>query len=63
MNFDQPDGLSALLQRLQLHAEVYVNGEFCGPWAVDTSGAKHIPFILLVVVRPGYTWALSPLGT
>ncbi|WP_053980064.1 AraC family transcriptional regulator [Marinagarivorans algicola] len=47
MNFDQPDGLSALLQRLQLHAEVYVNGEFCGPWAVDTSGAKHMPFHLI----------------
>lgn len=47
MNFDEPDALSSLLQRLQLHAEVYVNGDFCGPWAVDTSGAKHMPFHLI----------------
>lgn len=47
MKYDQPDALSSLLQRLQLHAEVYVNGDFCGPWAVDTSGAKHMPFHLI----------------
>ncbi len=44
---DQPDPLSVLLQRLDLKAEVYVNGDFCGTWAVDTAGSKRIPFHLI----------------
>ena len=44
---DTPDALSAILSRLQLQAEVYVNGDFCGDWGVDTSGSRRIPFHLL----------------
>ena len=41
---DQPDPLSELLTRLELQAEVYVSGEFCGTWAVDTAGSRRMPF-------------------
>lgn len=44
---DKPDPLSALLQRLELNAQVYVNGDFCGTWAVDTAGSRRIPFHLI----------------
>lgn len=44
---DDPDPLSRLLNRLQLKAEVYVNGDFCGTWAVDTGGSRRIPFHLI----------------
>lgn len=44
---NEPDPLSVLLTRLDLKAEVYVNGDFCGTWAVDTSGSKRIPFHLI----------------
>ena len=47
MFLDNPDSLSAVLSRLQLRAEVYVNGDFCGAWAVDTSGSRRIPFHLI----------------
>lgn len=42
-----PDPLSVMLKRLSLNAEVYVNGDFCGTWAVDTSGSRRIPFHLI----------------
>ncbi len=48
-----PDGLSSLLKHLELQAEVYVNGDFCGAWAVDTSGSRRIPFHL---VGDGVAW-------
>ncbi|TQV88432.1 AraC family transcriptional regulator [Aliikangiella coralliicola] len=51
--FNHPDALSSLLLRLQLKAEVYVNGDFCGSWAVDTSGSRRIPFHLVSV---GKAW-------
>lgn len=41
------DDLSALLTRLKLEAELYVDGEFCGSWAVDTSGSRRIPFHII----------------
>ncbi|GAB5412859.1 MAG: AraC family transcriptional regulator [Congregibacter sp.] len=44
---DDPDPLSVLLGRLELSAEVYVNGAFCGTWAVDTAGSRRIPFHLI----------------
>ncbi|MEM9257915.1 MAG: AraC family transcriptional regulator [Pseudomonadota bacterium] len=44
---DDPDPLSLLLNRLDLNAEVYVNGDFCGTWAVDTAGSRRIPFHLI----------------
>ena len=42
-----PDALSSVLSRLQLNAEVYSDGDFCGTWAVDTSGSRRIPFHLI----------------
>ncbi|CAH9049375.1 RCS-specific HTH-type transcriptional activator RclR [Pseudoalteromonas sp. CIP111854] len=50
---NDPDPLSVLLRRLDLKAEVYVNADFCGTWAVDTGGSKRIPFHL---VGSGYAW-------
>lgn len=50
---DDPDPLSVLLTRLELKAEVYVNGDFCGTWAVDTSGSKRIPFH---IIGSGEAW-------
>ncbi len=44
---DNPDALSTVLSKLDLSAEVYVNGNFCGAWAVDTSGSRRIPFHLI----------------
>lgn len=44
---DDPDPLSLLLNRMELNAEVYVNGDFCGTWAVDTAGSRRIPFHLI----------------
>jgi len=44
---DKPDALSSLLSRLELQAEIYVNGDFCGAWAMDTSGSRRIPFHLI----------------
>lgn len=53
MFIDSPDALSSVLTRLQLQAEVYVYGDFCGNWAVDTSGSRRIPFHL---VGKGEAW-------
>lgn len=50
---NDPDPLSLLLKRLVLNAEVYVNGGFCGTWAVDTSGSRRIPFHL---IGEGQAW-------
>lgn len=44
---NEPDPLSVVLKRLSLSAEVYVNGDFCGTWAVDTSGSERLPFHLI----------------
>lgn len=44
---DNPDPLSVLLSHLELSAEVYVSGDFCGTWAVDTAGSRRIPFHLI----------------
>lgn len=50
---NDPDPLSVLLSRLDLKAEVYVNGDFCGTWALDTGGSRRIPFHL---VGAGEAW-------
>jgi len=50
---NDPDPLSVLLKRMALSAEVYVNGDFCGTWAVDTSGSRRIPFHL---IGDGQAW-------
>ncbi len=41
------DALSAILQRLRLRAGVFVHADFCGTWAVDTSGHRKVPFHLI----------------
>jgi len=53
MHLDNPDPLSQLLVNLKLHAEVYVNHQFCGNWAIDTSGSRRVPFHL---VGDGDAW-------
>ncbi len=50
---DTPDVLSSVLARLELRADVYAAGDFCGSWAVDTSGSRRIPFHL---VGRGEAW-------
>ena len=44
---DNPDALSAVLAAMQLHAQVYLNADYCGAWALDTSGSRRIPFHLV----------------
>lgn len=51
------DGLSALLSRLKLRASVFLRAEFCGDWAVDTSGERRAPFHL---VTRGTGWLHKP---
>lgn len=50
---DNPDPLSVLLSRLELTADVHVDGEFCGTWAIDNSGSRRIPFH---IVGKGEAW-------
>ena len=47
LSIETSDALSLILQHLRLRAEVYVHADFCGTWAVDTSGQRKIPFHLL----------------
>lgn len=47
MEEDANDALSAILQRLGLRAGVFVHADFCGTWAVDTSGHRKVPFHLI----------------
>ena len=52
------DALSTLLRRLKLSARVYLRADFCGDWAVDSSGERRAPFHL---VTRGTEWlGLSP---
>jgi AraC family transcriptional activator of mtrCDE len=48
-----PDPLSTLLSSLELTAQVFANGDYCGAWAVDTSGTKKIPFH---IIGSGAAW-------
>jgi len=54
---DNPDALSAVMKQLGLSANVYVSGEFCGAWAVDTSGSRKMPFHL---ISRGEAWLHFP---
>lgn len=38
------DSLSHLLATLNVSANIFHNGQYCGNWAVDTSGSHHISF-------------------
>ena len=55
------DTLSDWLRRVNFRAEVFFRAEYCGRWAVDTSGSNHVPFHL---VSQGEGWlhgeGLSP---
>ena len=41
---DADDGLSALLRQLRFRARVFFRSEYCGSWAVDSSGSRQVPF-------------------
>lgn len=47
------DALSRILRRMHLTAEIYLQADFCGAWAVDTSGSRRVPFHL---VGAGQCW-------
>ena len=51
------DGLSTLLRRLKLSARVFLRADFCGDWAIDTSGDRRAPFHL---VTRGIGWLHEP---
>ncbi len=51
------DGLSILLSRLKLRAQVFLRADFCGDWAIDTSGQRRAPFHL---VTHGIGWLHDP---
>ena len=38
------DGLSTLMRHLRFRARVFFRSEYCGSWAVDTSGSQQVPF-------------------
>lgn len=41
------DALTTILRRLRLRAGVFIHADFCGTWAVDTSGDRKVPFHLI----------------
>lgn len=43
----ETDALSSILRSLRLKAGVYVHADFCGTWAVDTSGQRKVSFHLI----------------
>ena len=52
---DRPeiDALSEILRRLRLTAEIYARPDYCGSWAVDTSGHRKMAFHL---IERGNAW-------
>ena len=51
------DPLSLVLRRLRLRARVFLRADYCGNWAVDTSGDRNAPFHL---VTHGTGWLHEP---
>jgi len=47
VNSESADTLSGLLHRLKFSAKVFLRADFCGLWAVDTSGEHRVPFHLV----------------
>ncbi|MCG8433140.1 MAG: AraC family transcriptional regulator [Gammaproteobacteria bacterium] len=47
MDEKRADALSEILRSLRLKAGIYVEEDFCGTWAVDTSGHRKVPFHLI----------------
>jgi len=42
-------GLDDLLATLKVEANVFHNGQYCGAWAVDTTGSKRMNFHIVTV--------------
>ena len=57
---DTRDPLSQVLRSLRLGAGIFTRAEYCGLWAVDTSGAGRIPFHL---IDGGTAWLHGADGT
>ena len=51
------DSLSAIFSTFRLQVDIIHNAQYCGHWAVDTSGPGHISFHL---VTHGHCYAESP---
>ena len=47
MDHEPADALSAILGRLRLRTGTFIHGDYCGNWAVDTSGHRKVPFHLI----------------
>ena len=47
------DALSDILRRTRLTAEIYARPDYCGTWAVDTSGQRKVAFHL---IQQGSAW-------
>lgn len=47
------DALSAILSKLGLEAEIFMQADLCGQWAMDTSVFRKVPFHL---VERGTSW-------
>ena len=46
-NSPEPDALGDILRRMRLTSEIYARPDYCGTWAVDTSGHRKVAFHLL----------------
>lgn len=42
------DALSTILDTFRLQVEIINNAQYCGEWAIDTSGNRHVSFHLVV---------------
>jgi AraC-like DNA-binding protein len=56
-DYENSDSLSLILKRIDLRARVFMRAEYCGRWAVDTSGQHRAPFHL---VTRGTGWLHAP---
>ena len=58
---DRPetDALSDILRRMRLKAEIYARPDYCGTWAVDTSGHRKVAFHL---IERGSAWLHTENG-
>ena len=41
------DALSDILRKMRLRTEIYARPDYCGTWAVDTSGHRKVAFHLI----------------
>ena len=59
-NVKTEDSLSDLLRKVSFGATVFFRSEYCGHWAIDTSGSRQVPFHL---VSQGEGWLHSGAKT